>query len=305
MAFSATNAATEGFRIVRREPWTIVAWAVVVLAFAIASLAVEFPFLAGITANAHPGVEPSQVEAESAMVGSLEFTGVALPFTLAAVAVFSCAVYRAVLRPNDRGFACLRIGADELRMALLFAVLGLLWPLVFAVLFVVVGGAVAAIGVMLGAPGPIAFLSILAAYVAILWVSIWLGVRLSLAGPMTFAQRRLRIRTAWKLTRGRFWPLLGCYLLNFAFVLMLTIVSLSVYALVSLATGGSMSTATTSMLRPDFSSIRAYLTPALVIYQVVGALLGSVIYAVYFAPAAAAYRAIAELSPDNQAAAFD
>lgn len=42
---------------------------------------------------------------------------------------------------------------------------------------------------------------------------IWLAVRLSLASPLTFDTRRVRVFGSFALTRGRFWSLLGAYLL--------------------------------------------------------------------------------------------
>ena len=305
MAFSATSAATEGFRIVRREPWTIVAWAGVVLVFGLASLAMMVPALGSLMAGAKATTPPTLAQSMATMGESLRLEAIVFPLLLAAAAVFSCAVYRAVLRPEDKRFCRLRLGSDELRMALLFVLLGVACLLGSIVLIVVAGVAVAALGLLVGGAPAMAAIMFMAVYLALLWASVWLGVRLSLAGPMTFAQRRLRVRTAWKLTRGRFWPLLGCNLLTLAFVLILSLVSVSIYALAGLATGGSISAVTTSMLKPDLGSMQSYLTPARVINQLVGALVGAVIYAVYFAPAAAAYGAIAETSPDNQAAAFD
>ena len=307
MAFSATNAATEGFRIVRREPWTVASWAAVVFVFSLASTVLMIPLMGPMLAGMTSAQPVPQAQALARLGDALKVEGVFVPIALISIAVFSCAVYRAVLRPDDRRFARLRIGGDELRMVLLMVVVSLIALVGFVVLvvvLVVVGGV--AVALTKASNGVVMVVTVVVVYGAMLWGFIWLGVRLSLAGPMTFAQRRLRITSAWKLTRGRFWPLLGSYLLAFAFLLILYMVAFSFYGVIGFAAGGgSIANVATSLLRPNYSSLRAFFTPTRVIYQVVGALVGAVICAVYFAPAAAAYKAIAETSPDNQAAAFD
>ena len=307
MAFSATHAATEGFRIVRREPRTVAAWAAVVLVFSLASTVVMIPLMGPMLAGMASGGPVPQAQALARLGDALKVEGAAIPLLLISVAVFSCAVYRAVLRPDDRRFARLRIGGDELRLVLLLVVLTLASVVGLVLLFIAAGLGVAAASIVVGgSPGAAVFAVVAILYLAVLWVCIWAGVRLSLAGPMTFAQRRLRITSAWKLTKGRFWPLLGSYLLSFAFLLILYMVAFSFYGVIGFAVGGgSITNVATSLFRPDYSSLQAFFTPTRVIYQVIGALVGSVMYAVMFAPAAAAYRSIAELSPDNQAATFD
>ena len=151
-----------------------------------------------------------------------------------------------------------------------------------------------------------AFVAIALAYLVMLGAMAWLGVRLSLAGPMTFAQRRLRLFSAWKLTRRRFWPLLGCYLLAFVFVVIIYLVAFSLYGVITFATtGGSIADVATRLLRPDYTSLQAYLTPAQAAKTVIGGFLSALIYAVGFAPAASAYKAIAGQGPEAQAATFD
>ena len=51
---------------------------------------------------------------------------------------------------------------------------------------------------------------------AVLSAAIWVFVRLSLAAPMTFDQRRLVVFGSWPFTRGSFWPLVGAYALAIA-----------------------------------------------------------------------------------------
>ena len=52
-------------------------------------------------------------------------------------------------------------------------------------------------------------------------------LRFSLAGVMTSAERRQRVSDSWRLTKGRFWRLLGCYGLAVVLMLAALCVSLS------------------------------------------------------------------------------
>ena len=67
---------------------------------------------------------------------------------------------------------------------------------------------------------------------------VWVGVRLSLATPMTFAEHRISLRDAWDLTRGRFWPLFGMILLAVIFYIIIWALILIIYAALTQAGGG-------------------------------------------------------------------
>lgn len=126
--------------------------------------------------------------------------GVAMPVA----AMTTCQVYRAVLRPNERAFASLRLGVDELRMLVLLLILGLIFGGATIVLIGVIAGAAVALSqVSAWAPFVAAGLGVLLAFP----LALWLLVRLCLAGPATFAERRLTL--GWKLTQGRVRKLFG------------------------------------------------------------------------------------------------
>ena len=48
---------------------------------------------------------------------------------------------------------------------------------------------------------------------ALVGAAIYVGVRLSLAGPATCAEGRLVVFESWTMTHGHFWRLLGAYVL--------------------------------------------------------------------------------------------
>ena len=120
---------------------------------------------------------------------------------------------------------------------------------------------------------------------------IYVAVRLSLAPALTFESRRINLLGSWALTRGRFWPLLGAYVLTVALVAMVWILSqLVVLALGVVLSGGDMQAAT---LQPDMSSLRAYFTPYRMIQTVLSAGVSALVWPVLFTPPVAIYRSLA------------
>jgi hypothetical protein len=150
-----------------------------------------------------------------------------LVLTVALLSVVMGGIYRLVLRPSEPGFVHLRLGKDELRLAgvnlLLFA---------FGMVSLAVGFAVIAVAEQ-ASPfiGAITTLAVVA-------FTAWVGVRLSLTTPMTFAERRISLREAWGLTRGRFWPLFGMIVLTVIFyVIVWLLINVIIFAIVGLAGG--------------------------------------------------------------------
>ncbi|WP_137865097.1 MULTISPECIES: hypothetical protein [unclassified Sphingomonas] len=128
------------------------------------------------------------------------------------VVVLMNAVFRAMLRPQEGGFAFMRLGMDEFRMLGLvvlvcigvFAAV-LIGELLLLLLIMVIGFALGAGAIS----GVISFLLFLAFLCAVVWVE----VRISLIFPLSFHRRRMSIDAAWELTRGHFWLLFACYFL--------------------------------------------------------------------------------------------
>lgn len=305
MAFSATEAAFEGFRMAREKPGAIIAWAVFYLLYTVlltaALVQVMGPEMSTMMQQGRePTTDPAEAMALLQTLGKLY--AVLLPLGLVFSAVLLCAVYRAVLRPQEKGLGYLKFGGDELRMMLLFVILFLLFLVFYVVILiagsvvgVAVGAAAAAAG---GQPSAIAGIFVVVSSALMLAALIYFLVRLSLAGPATFARRKLTLGAAWRMTKGRFWSLFGAYLLAVVLALVVMLLVYAIGAGVALAVGGGME-GLTGMFMPDFSSLQAYFSPGRIALTLVGSVVSGLIAAIMYAPAAVAYR---ELSGEGVSA---
>ena len=230
---SPVVAASEGFRLIRREPRAFAVWSGLWL--------VWFLVTAIALASGRRVVVATTAEHRTLWQIVSHFG----PFAALLVGLFlllwgvtSVAVFRAVLQPGERRLFYLRLGRDELRMALI--------SLALFALALVFGGAPAFLlialfsPIMAAVPAAARDIAEAGAWITVA-VEIWLGVRLSLIAVETFDERRFHLSAYWPLARGRFWYLLGCYAVFFVIVFFLTALFLSVSgAIYQLALGGGI-----------------------------------------------------------------
>jgi hypothetical protein len=297
-AFSSTDAAFEGFRLTRERPSAVLVWALAYLVFSLA-LAIMIVNWFGPTLARFQALQQSanpDLTASVALLGKLApLYAIAIPLSIVFFATFICAVYRAILRPQDRGLAYFRIGGDEFRMMMLMVVLFLLAMGALFATSIFIG---LVVGVLAAVSNPTAggALAGLIAFVA----TMWLFVRLSLAGPMTFAERRLVVFGSWSLTRGAFWPLCGAYVLALALgviiLLLMAVIASAIVGVAVFATGGSFADFGRNF-QADVSSMRAFLTFPTLVSEVLSAAITTVVYVVILSPAAIAYQGLARARP--------
>lgn len=213
-AFAPTAAAFEGFRLIRREPVAALVWMLlwlVVVVSAAAAVATGPP-VALTNGGSHTNLRDIAQKFGP-------FAPVLIGLFLLVWAGTTVAVYRSVLRPNERRYFYLRLGVDELRLMIM--------TVVSFGLVLILGGAPAYLLLVLADPIMRALPTLardISAVGALLTVcvDVWLGVRLSLIAVETVAERRFHLSAYWPVTRGRFWYLLLCYALCFLMVFGLT-----------------------------------------------------------------------------------
>ncbi|MDX2276988.1 MAG: hypothetical protein NW206_16175 [Hyphomonadaceae bacterium] len=141
------------------------------------------------------------------------------------MAAFEAACLRWLVRgESGGGLLGLNFGADTWRVYSgywIWFLLYMAFSMVFGIVVgVVIGGA--AIGMMAGANGADASSAGLGAlalmpiiYLVQYGLMIFFGVRLAPANATSIARKKFAFFDAWKVTRGRFWPLLGAFAIWF------------------------------------------------------------------------------------------
>lgn len=296
MAFSATDAVFEGFRVVRRKPMTLVWWSLfymVVMALAMAVIGGSLIRLVNAAeALEAAGGTPSPEDFMPLLQLYMGVFAVVLPISLAAGAVVYAAVSRAVLRPEDSRFGYLRFGMDEVRVLVVTVAVGLMLMLLGGLSFTLVG-VVGGLAASLEAPWLwlVAVLLGLGAIAAL----IWLAVRLCLAVPITVGERRIAVLDSFRLTRGRFWPLLGMAILAGVLSLVVGLLGSLVLTPLQFVTGGM--TRLQDLEGAALAEILQTAWPMIAVWIVTNAIVSALQVAVVYAPFSAAYRDIVADGP--------
>lgn len=294
MAFSATESAFEGFRLAKRSPLTIVIWAlfyIVITALVIAVAGGAMGQFMQMAASMEPGAEPSDAEMMAFMSAYFSMVGLILPISLVLGSISYAAVNRAVVRPSESAFGYLRIGMDEFRVIVvslvLMIVLGLGFGLAGGVIFGVLGAVVA----MMGENAGVGAILMAVAVVAFICLVIWVAVRLSLALPITVAERRIAIFDSWRLTKGHFWGLLGMSILAWVLCLVVQILlSIILMPILFAVSGGFENLASLETMQP--MEILQTMAPMAITILIFAAIVSALQLAIMYAPYASAYMGI-------------
>ena len=298
-----------GFGLIAREPLSALVWGVLhaLLAIVPATLILWassdglFEFYAQLVAN--PGNPPPTPLALSRMqaMQPLQYLG-----ALASLAIVSPAIMRAVLTPEKRRFAYLRLSADEFHVGVIGVVLYVLLlvgvVLVTLVMAIPIGIAVAVSVSSDNAAGFVpALLIVFALVIALLvFASYFLG-RLWIGAPMSLATGKLTLFDGWKLTRGYGWSLLGM-------CLMTMLVIFAIEAVVFGIIGGAMFGIAGGLqgLRDGFeSSWREFRGPMIFGHAIFGSIMSMFVTPIMIAPWARAYQIIAAARDVESAELFN
>ncbi len=284
----------EGFGLIRRRPLSVLTWGglQVVLTLAAWSLygPVYFAFLArSVAGGAAASQDPAFMAQMMQMQGLSLLTGLA---SMAVTIVVYCAVFRAVLHPEQNRFAYLRVGAAELFLG----VVAIAAYIAFIVALIVVMIPTAIIvGVLAGTHNPAAAVIVGVIVGVLAFVgTIYVGLRFSFVGPMMVQDNTFRLMESWNLTRGRVGALLAiglCLILLFLVLEVVVVVALIAVGGAALGLGGAGGLANVrALLAQGPGPIIARLAPLLVVLAILWAPLAGAFMAVLGAPWARAYR---------------
>lgn len=303
--FSVSGAATSGFGVIGREPGAVLAWgALILVALVLPSASLAWTlvpdfaaiFKASAANQTSSEMDPQmitrfmQIQTKTMLFNLVYWLGGTV-----VQAVIAAAVFRIVLEPGQKGFAYLRLGAQELWLALVFLVMGVLAYIVWFIgVFAVV--ILAILGYVLGAlasrevgVATCILVAVLASFAAT-GAMVWAMLRLSMAGPMSFAERKFLLFESWTLTRGQAWPLLGMALLLGLIIIALEIVVYGVVGVGLLAFGAKLFPMFQGLADQPPQVWARVLWPFAAVAAVVGSLLAGPALALIFAPWATAYR---------------
>jgi hypothetical protein len=293
-----------GFRIVREHPAAAAIWAAILFVISVgfgalltttSGAAMNQLIELQIKAGGGTNVDPAKVVAVFRQLAPF-YAEVGL-FCLLFYPVLFAAMNRATLRPTDSWFGYLRLGLDELRQFLLLLLyLGLALGAYMTTILAAVAVSSAA-SALLSAGSPQAIASIVAMVLALAIVGgicalAYFGVRLSLASAFTFATGKVNLAGSWQMTRGRFWPILGVYLLAIALAaLVWSLVFALTAAGVAVVGGGPQALA--ALVQADMRSPAAYFSPARFVYLAFSAFSSALIWPLALAPGASIYQRLA------------
>lgn len=290
--FSASDAAFSGFRAGREHFMALVIWIVVFGAAAIGLMAAAVPVLGPVLVELNGLNDQSNPDPRVVLALVRRLMTAASPLIvpmLILAAVQSAAINRMMLRPGDSAFGYLRLGGDEVRqflVTLLLALVLLALEVAGVVVVAVLSGLAATIN-----PGLAVLVSVLGGVIFIAAL-ILVAVRLSLAKSQTFATGRINLFGSWKLTRGRFWPMIGAYLLAFV-LFVITSMAVKAIAMLAVFLGGGGFAGVGAVQSPDFSSLAALLTVPMMINLAINLAANPFMILILECPAPAIYRALA------------
>ena len=301
---SGSQAIGVGFRLIGRRPFAVLVWGVLysVITFAPQvygywaiwpEVTKALRSMGGATAAGGNGGALAQAM-EQIRLEMLPYQLMQIPLGFVALAVVFAAIYRAVLEPRDSGFAYLRLGVQELWMLAVSFAGGVIGLIVFVPTLIV--AAIAGMGAR-QLPQPAAGLAIFLIVVGLIALCLWLGARMSLALPMTFAQRRFRFFESWGLTRGHGWQIVGVMLALVLIIILIEVVlGIILFAAVLAGVGTHWQGMSAAMARSPDTWI-AGLAPWIAVGSLAYAALIGAFHALVVAPAADIYRQLTAEAP--------
>jgi len=236
MSVRPTDAALEGLRTMRRKPVTVIAWA----AFSLVML----PIL-GLIAKIVLGEEgraalagrvgsadPRELLDLITHLGGAMVLLIALALVLGSV--LQAAIIRSVIEPTNERFAYLRLGREEVQLLIVSLIT---WAAALGVT-VIPSGAVVLGAALLSGPAAGWFATLGA--LAVIGLSMWVAVRLSLLGPHAFSHHHIDIRAAWIQTHGQFFRLLAMFVMTIVLSAIVSIIGATVSSVVGNLISGGM-----------------------------------------------------------------
>lgn len=231
--FQIDEALTDGFRLIRRRPGSVLAWGVILALPLLLSAIVMIDLFMTIGLDAMAENADPSPQALAAMMRMQAWSMLINVVQLIGYVLIIAAISRAVLWPERAPgrFFDLRVGMDEARVAVAgLAVMAgcygvmlvvVLLAFAFGAAFWMVSETAAVImGVVVGLAGIVGI--------------VWAALRTSMIMPLSIASQDFAFVSGWKMTKGRVGVLLGLFAATFAVTLVVHVLVLVVAGLIAL-----------------------------------------------------------------------
>ena len=303
---SVGSAIGAGFQLIGRRPVSVLVWGLLRIGFAVGVLALYAPVFMGmfadIASRAQTGGQPNPADMSQMMSHMVLIQGVGYLAQLVGLFVGSiilCAISRAIVHPERKAFASLRLGAPELFVAILSFAAGIV--LVFAMMIFSIPFVI--LGIFLGMQHQWVALAVMigVALLILVLALIYIAARFAFVVPMMVDDGRFHLFDAWTLTKGKVGSII---LIGFCLVLIALLLGAVIDALflglgaasLGVAAGGFDNLRTFFTQTPP-QQILMTLAPSLIMLGLLLIPIQGAALAIFVAPWARAYRDVVPASP--------
>jgi len=307
---SIGGAVGSGFGIITRRPGAVLLWGALQVGFVAAMFGLMAPMFAtifhaaqqGAAAQASGAAAPPPPDPTAMMPQMIMFQGLSYLMNLVQLllnAVLYCAVWRAVIHPEQSRWGYLRVGAAELFF--LIIVFGASMALGMGMVILIIPFAVI-IGILVATHLiPVAIIVGIVGLVALFLALIYFGMRFSLVGPMLVEDGKFHLFESWTLTRGHVGQLFAIALAMIGIVFICELVVVAVLGAIGaaglgLAAGGFDHLG--AFFGQPLDQILLRLAPVAIIFILALVPVSGGAMAVFSAPWAHAYRDLVPHRPD-------
>lgn len=296
---SGRAALFSGFRLIRREPVAFLLWCAVCFVLGVAPQVLAFSsMMQGFSAMSAAGGDAFGPEMMAAQQQAMRFAPLTYLSSFALMLLLPTAVFRAVLRPEERAFMFMRVGPAEwwfLIIAILYFVAYFVAFIVFMIPWMLLIG----LGTLLSQWGVVGVLLIIPLFIigppVLIGGLIWWLLRFSMAPVMAFAERTFRFTESWRFTRRHTWKM---FLVALGVSVLTMVAYIAVAGGIVLGAGLNLTTIVADMARDPGSLFAALGLPWLVVGVLAATLLTAGYYVIWAAAWADIYRQLSETTAD-------
>lgn len=305
---SVGSAVGAGFGLIMRRPLSVLTWGLLRVGFLVGVVAIYAPTLISmfteIAQQAQSGVQgpPSQAVVARMMSHMFLLQGVGLLAQIVGLFISSmiiCAVARAIVHPERRAFASLRLGAPECFIVLLS--FGLSFVLAFCLMIVLIPFAIATAFLIAGHQYVAAAVVIGLGVLVLLIAGIYIAARFAFVVPMMVDDGQFHLFDAWTLTKGKVGGIvltgLCLFLIGLVLGLILEIVFIGLGAAALGMAAGGLNNLQTYFTQTPPQQIIISLAPSLFLLGLLTIPIEGCSVAIFFAPWARAYRDVVPSTP--------